>query len=91
MLISPLTSIWRLIQSFFPGSSQEPNCPPSEVPTNAQQPSTSANRASDNDRQSTTRRREPTFYKREGNVFRINNQSDEDENNTWNGNSTQQM
>uniref|UniRef100_A0A8C5R5Y8 Uncharacterized protein n=1 Tax=Leptobrachium leishanense TaxID=445787 RepID=A0A8C5R5Y8_9ANUR len=30
-------------------------------------------------------------FKKEGKIYRLRTQDDEDENNTWNGNSTQQM
>lgn len=37
------------------------------------------------------RRRDGGFVRQEGNIYRLSNQSDDGENNTWNGNSTQQM
>lgn len=92
-LMSPLTTVWNFIRSFFPGSTPQPNQStrsqsPAETPEAA---STAANNLNNNTRQRNQGRRESPFAKREGNIFRINNQSDDDENNTWNGNSTQQM
>ncbi|XP_042909708.1 UBX domain-containing protein 4 [Parasteatoda tepidariorum] len=86
-LLFPITSIWNYIRSFFTGAD-----PPSLTQPNQTVPSSSENSDKNTDkRQPNIRRRESPFAKREGNVFRINNQSDDDENNTWNGNSTQQM
>ncbi|GBM96999.1 UBX domain-containing protein 4 [Araneus ventricosus] len=92
-LMSPLTAVWNLIRSFFPGSTAEPSNSvhtPSPPTTQAESSKTNNNPRNDT-RQPNQGRRESPFAKREGNIFRINNQSDDDENNTWNGNSTQQM
>ncbi|GFU80121.1 hypothetical protein TNCV_580011 [Trichonephila clavipes] len=64
----------------------------SQSPSDTQEAaSTTANNLNNNTRQRNQGQKESPFAKREGNIFRINNQSDDDENNTWNGNSTQQM
>lgn len=92
--LSPITSIWNYIRSFFVSDSRPPQ---STAPRSSQSPEKSQSATSEDskqesdNRQSAVRRRESPFAKREGNIFRINNQSDDDENNTWNGNSTQQM
>ncbi|GFT52468.1 UBX domain-containing protein 4 [Nephila pilipes] len=91
-LMSPLTTVWNFIRSFFPGSTQPSHSTRSQSPSDSQEAaSTAANNLNNNTRQRNHGRRESPFAKREGNIFRINNQSDDDENNTWNGNSTQQM
>ncbi|GFQ77719.1 UBX domain-containing protein 4 [Trichonephila clavata] len=92
-LLSPLTTVWNFIRSFFPGSTPQPShSTRSQSPSDTQEAaSTTANNLNNNTRQRNQGRRESPFAKREGNIFRINNQSDDDENNTWNGNSTQQM
>ncbi|KAG8187705.1 hypothetical protein JTE90_000171 [Oedothorax gibbosus] len=88
MVLSPFQGIWNLLRSLWPGGSPEAP-PPQPTPPSQPQPSTSKE-SPDNSRPKTGPR-PSSFAKREGNIFRINNQSDDDENNTWNGNSTQQM
>ncbi|GIY58880.1 UBX domain-containing protein 4 [Caerostris extrusa] len=91
-LMSPFTTVWNFIRSFFPGNIPEPDhSTRTEAPSNSQEASSKNNQPSNTTRQSNEGRKESPFAKREGNIFRINNQSDDDENNTWNGNSTQQM
>ncbi|GFY35152.1 UBX domain-containing protein 4 [Trichonephila clavipes] len=92
-LLSPLTTVWNFIRSFFPGSTPQPShSTRSQSPSDTQEAaSTTANNLNNNTRQRNQGQKESPFAKREGNIFRINNQSDDDENNTWNGNSTQQM
>lgn len=89
MLLSPFTAVWRLITSFFPRTTQnnEQPSPPNSEPSN----NSPNNQTENSNNQSGVRRRDTSFLRRDGNIYRINNQSDDDENNTWNGNSTQQM
>ncbi|KAF8766383.1 UBX domain-containing protein 4 [Argiope bruennichi] len=92
--MSPLTAVWNLIRSFFPGNTaDQSNSAQTQSPpaTQSESSKTNNNNPRNNTRQPNQGRRESPFAKREGNIFRINNQSDDDENNTWNGNSTQQM
>lgn len=93
LLLTPVTVLWNLIRSFiFP-----------QTPTTDQQPTATAGRKrqaeqSKTDRPKTAykRRAAPAAaaasYRQEGNITRFTNgDDDEDESNTYNGNSTQQM
>lgn len=86
-LMSPFIYSWRTITSFFSGifHRDQPSQPSSEPPKSQNEQSTS-NQPTDG-----VQRRGGGFVRREGNVYRLNNQNDDGENNTWNGNSTQQM
>ncbi|XP_054724411.1 UBX domain-containing protein 4-like isoform X1 [Uloborus diversus] len=92
-LMSPLTTIWRFITAFFTGTPSRPEPSPApEAPPNTQSTTSKTNQPGSSDSTSqSVRRREPTIYRRDGNIFRLNNQSDDEENSTYNGNSTQQM
>jgi len=77
-LLTPITLIWSIIQSFFP------TAPAPAPPSNASgtRPDRPVARGGDN----------RVNTRREGNIGRIRNADDDDEdNNTYNGNSTQQM
>ncbi|XP_007894399.1 UBX domain-containing protein 4 isoform X2 [Callorhinchus milii] len=99
VLFYPLITVWRLLSSYIFGSgtmprssgrdvSQQENSRPS-----TSRPSTSI--ASDSDREVRRRRlleNRGEDFKREGKIYRLRTEGDaDDENNTWNGNSTQQM
>ncbi|KAM5151976.1 UBX domain-containing protein 4 [Mantella aurantiaca] len=93
-LLYPLLAVWRFISNFLfsnPPPAQHSDRSPYPQPENTNP--TSSN--------STEPKREPVRrrvldkradeFKKEGKIYRLRTQDDEDENNTWNGNSTQQM
>lgn len=91
-VLYPFLAIWRLISNFLFSSP-----PPAQTSVRAAS-SESSNLASS----SNSEKREPVRkrvlekrgedFKKEGKIYRLRTQDDgEDENNTWNGNSTQQM
>uniref|UniRef100_A0A8C8R6B3 UBX domain-containing protein 4 n=1 Tax=Pelusios castaneus TaxID=367368 RepID=A0A8C8R6B3_9SAUR len=89
----PLIAVWRFISNFLFTSP-----PPSQPPVRADQqehsnPSPSS--TVEPNRQAVRKRvpeKRGEDFKKEGKIYRLRTQDDgEDENNTWNGNSTQQM
>eukprot|EP00088_Acartia_fossae_P037646 TRINITY_DN3884_c0_g1_i3.p1 TRINITY_DN3884_c0_g1~~TRINITY_DN3884_c0_g1_i3.p1 ORF type:complete len:503 (+),score=139.90 TRINITY_DN3884_c0_g1_i3:34-1509(+) len=80
LLLSPFTFLWGLVTSFL-------NPPPASG-GNAQQ---GASQGAAPGAGSSAGGSQPTRPKRGGNIGRLSNVSDDDETNTYNGNSTQQM
>lgn len=85
-ILAPFIHSWRTITSFFSGTSQSRDRPSQ---ANAEPPK-SQNEQSGQPAGG-ARQRNQGFVRQDGNIYRMNNQSDDGENNTWNGNSTQQM
>ncbi|XP_054236938.1 UBX domain-containing protein 4 [Indicator indicator] len=93
-ILYPLLAVWRFISNFLFTS---PPPPQSAVRSAHQQdhsnPSTST--SMEQSRQAVRKRvmeKRGEDFKKEGKIYRLRTQDDgEDENNTWNGNSTQQM
>ncbi|XP_010139761.1 PREDICTED: UBX domain-containing protein 4 [Buceros rhinoceros silvestris] len=94
-ILYPLLAVWRFISNFLFTSP-----PPSQstVRSAPQQDhaSPSASSSTEQSRQAVVRKRvvekRGEDFKKEGKIYRLRTQDDgEDENNTWNGNSTQQM
>ncbi|NWU93155.1 UBXN4 protein, partial [Upupa epops] len=93
-ILYPLLAVWRFISNFLFTSP-----PPSQsaVRSAHQQdhPNPSASGSMDQSRQAVRKRvmeKRGEDFKKEGKIYRLRTQDDgEDENNTWNGNSTQQM
>ncbi|XP_071340765.1 UBX domain-containing protein 4 [Trachinotus anak] len=91
-LLYPLLAVWRFLSSFlFPA----PPPPGAASPAPTQQSSSSSS-ASDKTKRETLSKssveKRPKHFKKEGKICRLRTQEDsEDDNNTWNGNSTQQM
>ncbi|KAI1285647.1 UBX domain-containing protein 4 [Halotydeus destructor] len=88
-LFLPLMALWTSLQTMlgFGGQARSPPAATSSSPSQGQQsgPSGSSNRPRTGPR---------TAYERDGNVSRlrtIHDKDDDEDNNTWNGNSTQQM
>ncbi|KAF6362371.1 UBX domain protein 4 [Rhinolophus ferrumequinum] len=90
-VLYPFLAIWRLISNFLFSN------PPAQTSVRAASSETSNLASSSN-----SEKREPVRkrmlekrgedFKKEGKIYRLRTQDDgEDENNTWNGNSTQQM
>ncbi|KAK6182918.1 hypothetical protein SNE40_010493 [Patella caerulea] len=86
LLLAPFMFILSLLRSLFGGSSSSSSQPSSS--TAYSQQSSSSSSATGGDRQSNQAFKRQT----DGNIRRFRNaQDDDDENATWNGNSTQQM
>ncbi|XP_070587509.1 UBX domain-containing protein 4 isoform X2 [Erythrolamprus reginae] len=91
-ILYPLIAVWRFISNFLftsPPSSQPP-ARHQQQHSNPSAPSTAEpNRQAVRKRVLEKRNEE---FKKEGKIYRLRTQDDgEDDNNTWNGNSTQQM
>uniref|UniRef100_A0A8C6XZV2 UBX domain-containing protein 4 n=1 Tax=Naja naja TaxID=35670 RepID=A0A8C6XZV2_NAJNA len=92
-ILYPLIAVWRFISNFLftsPPSSQPPARHHQQQHSNPSAPSTAEpNRQAVRKRVLEKRNEE---FKKEGKIYRLRTQDDgEDDNNTWNGNSTQQM
>ncbi|XP_066543459.1 UBX domain-containing protein 4 isoform X2 [Amia ocellicauda] len=89
----PLLAFWRFISSFLTSSPPAPSSSTSQG-AQSQRPHPSASTAEP--KRETIRKRvlekRPEDFKKDGKIYRLRTQGDsEDDNNTWNGNSTQQM
>nr|XP_033800823.1 UBX domain-containing protein 4 [Geotrypetes seraphini] len=86
----PFLAVWRFLSNFLFGSPR-----PTQTKTHKQEnPQTSASSASEPKRETVKKRMSENRgeeFKKEGKIYRLRTQDDDDENNTWNGNSTQQM
>ncbi|XP_056145318.1 UBX domain-containing protein 4 isoform X2 [Lampris incognitus] len=95
-ILYPLLAVWRFLSGFLfaspppPGAaSRGPATRPSTFPNSASASSDEPKR--ENIRKRTLEKR-PEDFKKDGKIYRLRTQEDsEDDNNTWNGNSTQQM
>ncbi|KAB5576767.1 hypothetical protein PHYPO_G00202260 [Pangasianodon hypophthalmus] len=93
-ILYPLLAVWRFVSSFlFSSPPPEAAAAPRNQP---QRPSNSLNANSGEPKRETIRKRvlekRPEDFKKDGKIYRLRTQEDsEDDNNTWNGNSTQQM
>ncbi|XP_018417307.1 PREDICTED: UBX domain-containing protein 4 [Nanorana parkeri] len=93
-LLYPLLSVWRFISNFLfssppPAQHSDRAAHPQQENTNPTSPN-----SSEPNREAVRRRvldKRADEFKKEGKIYRLRTQDDEDENNTWNGNSTQQM
>lgn len=99
-ILYPLLAVWRFLRGFVYRS--PPPGEAAEAPRTQQQPpnsytSTSSSSSSSGEpKRETIRKRvlekRPEDFKKDGKIYRLRTQEDsEDDNNTWNGNSTQQM
>ncbi|XP_035265191.1 UBX domain-containing protein 4-like [Anguilla anguilla] len=91
-IFCPLLTVWRFISSFIFGSPPPPGTSPRAPP---QGPGPASASSSEPKRESIRRRaveKRAEDFQRDGRIHRLRTQEDsEDDNNTWNGNSTQQM
>ncbi|KAM6177722.1 UBX domain-containing protein 4 [Rhynchocyon petersi] len=91
-VLYPFLAIWRLISNFLFSTP-----PPVQTSVRAasSEPSNSASSSNSEKREPVRKRvleKRGDDFKKEGKIYRLRTQDDgEDENNTWNGNSTQQM
>lgn len=86
-IFAPIMVIWSYVINFFsPSNSSADNS--EDVARRSNVNSQENKKGTENER----KQRTPRNIYQEGNVYRLTNrQADDDENNTWNGNSTQQM
>ncbi|KFP32577.1 UBX domain-containing protein 4, partial [Colius striatus] len=93
-ILYPLLAVWRFISNFL-FTSPPPSQPPVRTAHQPDHPSPSASSSVEQSRQAVRKRaveKRGDDFKKEGKIYRLRTQDDgEDENNTWNGNSTQQM
>lgn len=83
-VLYPLLAVWRIISSFIYGSNADTPGPSA--------PTTSADRPQRENQTKQSLEKKTKNFKKDGKICRLRTQEDsEDENNTWNGNSTQQM
>lgn len=90
-VLYPFLAIWRLISNFLFS-----NPPPAQTSVRASSESSNLASSSNSEKREPVRKRvlekRGEDFKKEGKIYRLRTQDDgEDENNTWNGNSTQQM
>ena len=95
-LVAPLYIIWNYISGFFGGAGSASSGAGSALGGQARGGGQTSGRSSGNDGQASgsNPRKRPAAAApaRQGNIARLRqNENDDDENNTWNGNSTQQM
>ncbi|AWP12664.1 putative UBX domain-containing protein 4 [Scophthalmus maximus] len=94
-ILYPLLAVWRFLSTFL-FTAPPPPGPASRGPAPQSGSYTNSTPSSDKDKRETpskhTLEKQPKEFKKEGKVCSLRTQEDsEDENNTWNGNSTQQM
>uniref|UniRef100_A0A8C2D3X3 UBX domain-containing protein 4 n=1 Tax=Cyprinus carpio TaxID=7962 RepID=A0A8C2D3X3_CYPCA len=90
-LLYPLLAVWRFISGFLFSSPPPPAAAQNQPTTNTYGSSAAAEPQRDAVRKRVHEKR-PEDFKKEGKIYRLRTQEDnEDDNNTWNGNSTQQM
>uniref|UniRef100_A0A8C9YPA4 UBX domain-containing protein 4 n=1 Tax=Sander lucioperca TaxID=283035 RepID=A0A8C9YPA4_SANLU len=100
-LLYPLLAVWRFLSSFLftsptpPGAGAAPRGPGRPSSSYTSSASASASASDKTNRESVSKHpaeKRPKDFKKDGKICRLRNQEDsEDETNTWNGNSTQQM
>ncbi|XP_038575708.1 UBX domain-containing protein 4 isoform X2 [Micropterus salmoides] len=93
-LIYPLLAVWRFLSTFLFATPPPPGA--SRGTTHQSNSHTNSASASDKAKREPlskhTREKRPKDFKKDGKICRLRTQEDsEDDNNTWNGNSTQQM
>lgn len=85
-LFYPLLAVWRMLSSLVFGSSSD------EAQRNSNIATATADAPQRENRTKQSLEKQPKNFKKDGKICRLRTQEDsEDENNTWNGNSTQQM
>ncbi|XP_044073642.1 UBX domain-containing protein 4 isoform X2 [Siniperca chuatsi] len=94
-LLYPLLAVWRFLSAFLFATPPPPGAA-SRGPAHQSNSYTNSASASDKAKRETlskhTREKRPKDFKKDGKICRLRTQEDsEDDNNTWNGNSTQQM
>ncbi|XP_006006250.1 UBX domain-containing protein 4 [Latimeria chalumnae] len=90
----PLIAVWRFVSSLlFAGPSPQPGS--QGAASKPERPTPAVSKATETSREGIRKRvleKRGEEFKKEGKIYRLRTQEDsEDDNNTWNGNSTQQM
>ncbi|XP_033019917.1 UBX domain-containing protein 4 isoform X2 [Lacerta agilis] len=92
-ILYPLIAVWRFISNFL--FTNPPPSQPTARPHQQDHSDPSASNTAESSRQAVRKRvleKRGEEFKKEGKIYRLRTQDDgEDDNNTWNGNSTQQM
>ncbi|CAN2389018.1 UBX domain protein 4 [Pristimantis euphronides] len=91
-LFYPLLAVWRFLSSFL--FSSPPPTQHADRGTPQERTNPAASSSTEPKREVVRKRvleKRTDEFKKEGKIYRLRTQDDEDENNTWNGNSTQQM
>lgn len=93
-LLYPLLAVWRFLSSFLFAAPPPPGA--ARGPAHQANSYTNSSSASDKTKRESlskhTLEKRPKDFKKDGKICRLRTQEDsEDDNNTWNGNSTQQM
>ncbi|KFO81150.1 UBX domain-containing protein 4, partial [Cuculus canorus] len=93
-ILYPLLAVWRFISNFL-FTSPPPSQPAARSAHQQEHSNPSTSSSVEQSRQAVRKRaveKRGEDFKKEGKIYRLRTQDDgEDENNTWNGNSTQQM
>ncbi|NWH82721.1 UBXN4 protein, partial [Piaya cayana] len=93
-ILYPLLAVWRFISNFL-FTSPPPSQPAARSAHQQEHSNPSTSSSMEQSRQAVRKRaveKRGEDFKKEGKIYRLRTQDDgEDENNTWNGNSTQQM
>uniref|UniRef100_A0A8P4K467 UBX domain-containing protein 4 n=1 Tax=Dicentrarchus labrax TaxID=13489 RepID=A0A8P4K467_DICLA len=90
-LLYPLLAVWRFLSSFLFATPPPPGAA-SRGPAHQSNSYTNSASASDKAKREIALEKRPKDFKKDGKICRLRTQEDsEDDNNTWNGNSTQQM
>ncbi|KAM4698562.1 UBX domain-containing protein 4 [Rhinophrynus dorsalis] len=93
-ILFPLLAVWKFLSNFLFGSPPPSQTSDRVVHPHQESTNPSASSSSEPNREAVRKRvleKRTEEFKKEGKVYRLRTQDDEDENNTWNGNSTQQM
>ncbi|XP_060890412.1 UBX domain-containing protein 4 isoform X2 [Labrus mixtus] len=95
-LLYPLLAVWRFLSSFLFTAPPPPGTSSRDPVQHQSNSYTNSTAASDKTKRETLSKhsveKRPRDFKKDGKVCRLRTQEDsEDDNNTWNGNSTQQM
>ncbi|XP_067112311.1 UBX domain-containing protein 4 isoform X1 [Osmerus mordax] len=92
-ILYPLLAVWRFLTGFlFSSPGPAPSPAPSQRPGTAPASGSSGGEPKRESLRKRTMEKRPEDFKKDGKIHRLRTQEDsEDDNNTWNGNSTQQM
>ncbi|XP_062823052.1 UBX domain-containing protein 4 [Anolis carolinensis] len=94
-ILYPLIAVWRFISNFLFTSPPPPQPPPVGRHQQEHASANTSSNAAEPSRQAVRKRvleKRSEEFKKEGKIYRLRTQDDgDDDNNTWNGNSTQQM
>jgi len=90
LLLTPLTAIWAILSSFISGDSGNTGNQAGTGHQNASNSSPNSSSAGAST-SSNVRQRRGAGVRTEGNIARLSSNDSDDEQNTWNGNSTQQQ